>query len=31
VLLHAIITGEENVVPMVPAGKSLSGVIQEIK
>ncbi len=31
VLLHAIITGEENVLPMVPAGKSLSNVIQEIK
>lgn len=31
VLLHAIITGEENVLPMVPAGKSLGSVIQEIK
>lgn len=29
-LLHAVITGEENVLPMVPAGKSLDKVIRKI-
>ncbi|HDQ13554.1 MAG TPA: acetolactate synthase large subunit, partial [Sediminispirochaeta sp.] len=30
-LLHALIQEEENVVPMVPAGKGYENVIQEIK
>ncbi|MGC9313103.1 MAG: thiamine pyrophosphate-binding protein, partial [Sediminispirochaetaceae bacterium] len=29
-LLHAVITGEENVLPMVPAGKSLDKVIRKL-
>jgi len=29
-LLHAVITGEENVLPMVPAGKSLDKVIRKM-
>ncbi len=29
-LLHAVITGEENVLPMVPAGKPLDKVIRKI-
>lgn len=30
-LLHAVISNEENVLPMVPAGKSLSNVLQKIQ
>jgi len=29
-LLHAVVTGEANVLPMVPAGKSLDNVIQNM-
>jgi len=29
-LLHAVITGEENVLPMVPAGKPLDNVIRKM-